>query len=91
MSGAFFYPSPMYYVYILYSRTRNRYYVGYTHDIVTRLSKHNAGATPSTRSGRPWELVYSESYTDKGAALAREREIKNKKSKIYIEQLIAKG
>nr|WP_255375273.1 GIY-YIG nuclease family protein [Barnesiella sp. An55] len=75
----------------MYSRTRDRYYVGYTHDIAGRLGKHNAGATPSTRSGRPWELVYSESYAEKRAAISREREIKDKKSRVYIEQLIAKG
>ena len=81
----------MYYVYILYSRTKDRYYVGYTHNIEIRLSKHNAGATPSTRGGRPWELVYSEEYTDKSSALFREREIKSKKSRKYIEHLVAKG
>ena len=66
-------------------------YVGYTHNIEIRLSKHNAGATPSTRGGRPWELVYSEEYTDKSSALFREREIKSKKSRKYIEHLVAKG
>ncbi len=81
----------MYYVYILYSRTKDRYYVGYTHNIELRLSKHNAGATPSTRGGRPWELVYSEEYIDKSSALFREREIKSKKSRKYIEHLVAKG
>ena len=81
----------MYYVYILYSRTKDRYYVGYTHNIEIRLSKHNAGATPSTRGGRPWELVYSEEYIDKSSALFREREIKSKKSRKYIEHLVAKG
>ena len=81
----------MYYVYILYSRTKDRYYVGYTHNIEIRLSKHNAGATPSARGGRPWELVYSEEYIDKSSALFREREIKSKKSRKYIEHLVAKG
>ena len=72
-------------------RTKDRYYVGYTHNIEIRLSKHNAGATPSTRGGRPWELVYSEEYIDKSSALFREREIKSKKSRKYIEHLVAKG
>ncbi|MBD9024787.1 MAG: GIY-YIG nuclease family protein, partial [Barnesiella intestinihominis] len=38
-----------------------------------------------------WELVYSEEYTDKSSALFREREIKSKKSRKYIEHLVAKG
>jgi len=77
-----------YYVYILYSSSRAHYYIGYTHDISTRLGKHNAGATPSTRPGIPWNLVYVETYSNKHDAIMRERTIKNKKSREYINHLI---
>ena len=33
----------LYSVYILYSQSADRYYVGHTGDIVTRLNKHNSG------------------------------------------------
>jgi putative endonuclease len=66
-----------------------RYYIGYTSDITCRLDKHNAGSTISTRSGRPWELVYSEEFREKTQAILREKEIKKKKSRVYIEKLIS--
>ncbi len=79
-----------FFTYIIYSDSKNKYYVGYTQDIETRVCKHNNGATPSTRPGRPWILVYSEEYTEKSAAIRREIEIKKMKSRKYIEQLIGK-
>jgi putative endonuclease len=77
-----------YYVYILYSASKDRYYTGFSHNLCTRLFKHNSGATPSTRSGIPWEMVYSETFETKHEAILRENEIKNKKSRIYIQKLI---
>ena len=77
-----------YYVYILYSETRDQYYTGFTHEIASRLAKHNAGSTPSTRQGIPWKMVYYETMDSKHDAIIREREIKNMKSRLYIEKLI---
>ena len=77
-----------YYIYIIYSEKRDRYYIGYCSEIETRLSKHNYGATPSTRSGIPWKLVYYEEYNTKTEAIIREKDIKKKKSRDYIEKLI---
>jgi putative endonuclease len=74
-----------YYVYILYSRSLDRHYTGYTHDIISRLEKHNGGATPSTRPEIPWEMVYTESFQNKHDAIVREREIKDKKSRIILK------
>ncbi len=81
----------MYHLYIIYSPRFDRYYVGYTGNISTRLDKHNMGSTKSTRPYIPWELVYSEAYQSKTDAIKREREIKNKKSKKYIKSLIGGG
>ena len=77
-----------YYTYILFSEKTNKYYIGYTSDISSRLEKHNLGGTHSTRNGRPWEIVYYEIFDNKTDAIIREREIKNKKSRKYIEFLI---
>ena len=78
----------MYYTYIIQSQKDVKYYTGSCHDIDIRIKRHNAGATSSTKSGRPWKLVYSESYENNSDALKREREIKLKKSRKYIEFLI---
>ena len=78
----------MFYIYILYSVSRDRHYVGYTSNVDERVVEHNAGATNYTRSGKPWILVYKEQYELKSEAMKREREIKMKKSRKYIEYLI---
>jgi putative endonuclease len=80
-----------YYVYIIFSQSVDRYYTGYTHDPSERLLEHNLGATPSTRPGRPWTLVYAEECESKRAAIIRENEIKRKKSRKYIERLVYSG
>jgi putative endonuclease len=76
-------------VYILYSKITDKYYIGYSENVELRLIKHNLGATPSTRPGRPWFVVYKEVCKDKTTAIIREREIKSKKSRKYIEWLLS--
>ncbi len=80
-----------YYVYVIYSQSSGRYYTGYSHDPEERLAEHNLGATTSTRSGRPWMLVYKEEFSDKPSAIKRENQIKKMKSRKYIETLICKN
>ena len=76
------------FLYILYSSIRDRYYVGSCADVDVRLNRHNAGATPSTKSGRPWIVVYTENFESKSESLKREIYLKKLKSRIYIENLI---
>ena len=80
----------MYFMYILYSLSRDRYYIGATQDTALRLTQHNSGRTKSTSSGKPWVLVHTESFDTRSEALKRETEIKNKKSRRYIEFLLQK-
>ena len=78
------------YVYILYSDKSNHYYIGSTSNTEERIQRHNAGATPSTKQGRPWKIVYTEIFTSKADALQREIYLKRMKSRVYLEDLIAK-
>ncbi len=76
----------MYYIYILFSLKTDKYYIGSTDDLARRLKHHNAGSTPSTKSGAPnWEICYTELVSDRTTALKRELELKKKKSRNYIE------
>ncbi len=86
-TGAF---SFMYFVYILYSKTYDRYYIGQCQELSARLTRHNTGVVLSTKAYRPWEIVYSENYATRAADTIREKEIKNKKSRKYIEYLLSK-
>ena len=79
----------MWFVYILYSNKIDRYYTGSTDDLEWRLERHNAGWGRFTKKGIPWKIVYNEEYSTKSEALKREREIKRKKSRKYIEELIS--
>ena len=78
----------MYYTYILYSETKDRYYIGHTKDLKLRLQRHNEGWSKSTKSGIPWIVLYSEEYPTKSEAMKREYQIKRMKSRRYIEDLI---
>lgn len=52
-------------------------YAGITTDAAARVAKHNQGrGAKYTRTRRPVELVYVEAAGGRGAALAREHEIK---------------
>ena len=79
----------MFTLYILYSKTIDRYYVGYTNDFERRLSEHNRIKHKYTDIGIPWILVHSEIFTTKKEAMQRERLIKSKKSKQFIIELIS--
>jgi len=80
-----------YWVYVLQSEATGRYYVGQTSDLADRLRRHNAGRTKANRGRGPWRLVYSEEHSSRQAAVARERQIKARKSRAYIEILCAPG
>ena len=79
----------MFYLYILYSQTRTKYYVGVTGNLAERLLKHNTNHKGFTGHARNWKIVYQEVYENKTAAYLREKEIKKWKSKKLIEKLIA--
>jgi len=77
-----------YFVYILRSRKEESYYVGSTQNLKSRLERHNQGRSKYTKAKRPWELVYSEECHDRSIAMKREKEIKNRKSRQFIESLV---
>ncbi|OGG47472.1 endonuclease [Candidatus Kaiserbacteria bacterium RIFCSPHIGHO2_01_FULL_49_13] len=78
----------MFKVYILKSDVRDRYYIGYTNNLVRRLLKHNAGSNHSTRPYRPWKVVYSETLPDKRSAWLREQQIKSYKGGEAFKKLL---
>ena len=79
----------MFIVYILFSKTLDRFYVGFTNDIERRLLEHNRKKGKYTDAGMPWVLVYHENYDLKSEAMIREKQIKLHKSKQYIISLIS--
>ncbi|MBN1106301.1 MAG: GIY-YIG nuclease family protein [Deltaproteobacteria bacterium] len=60
-------------------------YVGSTQDLTERLERHNQGRSKYTKGKRPWELVHQETFPDRSSATRRERAIKFRKDKGFIE------
>ena len=77
------------YTYIIYSEKLNKYYIGACTNLERRLYEHNIGHSKFTSTGIPWELKYKEQFDSLPDAKKTELEIKKKKSRTYIEQLIA--
>jgi len=74
----------MFFLYILWSESAGRFYIGTTKNIPERLAHHNAGGTPSTKSYRPWILVHTEAFSTLHEARQRERQIKSWKNPTYM-------
>ena len=73
------------YVYVLRSLKDKMFYVGFTHDIIKRVSEHNKGIVPSTRTRIPFELVYWEGCLNQQDATRREKYLKTAWGKRYIK------
>jgi len=79
----------MYSVYILYSATLEKFYIGYSGDVSSRLAYHNDVSRNSiwTKRGVPWALFLKIDHLDKSQAMKIEKYIKKMKSKQYISNL----
>ena len=82
-----------YYVYILYSESINKYYIGYSTNVPNRLIFHNSEEYNKiwTKRGIPWELKFQQEFPTKSEALKTERFIKKQKNKKFIERIISEG
>ncbi|WP_423148914.1 GIY-YIG nuclease family protein [Rubrolithibacter danxiaensis] len=78
-----------YWVYILYSSSANKYYIGQTENLSERIEQHNNGffSNSSTKYGIPWILNYVIECSCRKQALAIERHIKKMKSRKYLNDL----
>lgn len=79
----------LFFVYILYSLTKDKFYIGFTSNLEERIIRHNQKSKGFTGKINDWKMIYSEAYNTKSEALAREKQIKSWKSRIKIQQLIS--
>ena len=79
-------------VYILFSQKSNRYYIGFTGEVLAqRLKKHLTNHSGFTGRAKDWVVAYEEYYVTKQEAFERERQIKGWKSSKMITELINRG
>jgi len=80
----------MHFVYILYSKSADKYYIGETENLATRLHQHNIGYFKGsfTSLARDWEIYFKIECQDIQIARKIERHIKKMKSRKYLENLV---
>jgi putative endonuclease len=78
-------------VYILFSASIDKFYVGSTEmEIDQSLRRHLSDHKGFTAKAKDWIVVYTEVFPNISDARKRELQIKKWKSRIRIEKLIAK-
>ena len=79
----------MFTVYVLYSTSFNKIYIGYTADLANRLISHNElGTNGYTLRYRPWTLIYTEQFQTKKEALIREKQLKSAKGRQFLWSIV---
>jgi len=79
----------MFFVYIIYSKSIDKYYIGQTENFETRIAEHNSGfyANSFTSQVNDWFLFYLINCDSKTQAIKIEAHIKRMKSRKYIESI----
>jgi len=85
----------MFYTYIIWNETHQKYYVGYTHNLTARERQHNDPSNTFSKytkkfSGK-WTIIYSEEHDSQKIAMQRERELKSGKGREWIKCHILPG
>ncbi|BDU24519.1 MULTISPECIES: GIY-YIG nuclease family protein [unclassified Flavobacterium] len=80
----------MHYLYILYSKSSQKFYIGETNNINERVIKHNnhSYSNSFTKIANDWEIVLTFNCNDRDEALYLERFIKRMKSKTFNDKII---
>ena len=78
----------MFYTYIIYSKTIDKYYIGSCQDVQEQLKDHLNSRSKYTKTAKDWELKYAETYVSRSEVYRSEMQIKKMKSRKHIEGLI---
>jgi putative endonuclease len=72
-------------VYILFSSSLDKYYVGSTGNFEKRISEHNSGKSNFTSKGVPWSKVTVIDCVSRSEAVVLETKIKKRGIKRYLQ------
>ena len=76
----------MFYVYVLFSKKDNKFYIGFTRNLKRRIKEHYDGLVISTSKRRPLILIMYEAYIIEEDARAREKFFKTTKGKMQLRK-----
>jgi putative endonuclease len=76
-----------YYIYILQSlKYPDRYYIGFTEDLDTRVKKHNQGKCEHTIKYLPWEIKTAVAFTNRKKAIEFEKYLKTSSGRAFAKK-----
>ena len=76
-----------YYTYILQSeKTPDRFYIGFTKDLESRMKDHNQGKNSHTSKDKPWRLKTAIAFTDRQRALDFEAYLKTHSGRAFAKK-----
>ena len=82
----------MAYLYLLYSDSLDKLYVGHTELLPEeRLRKHLTNHDGFTARAKDWKIVFQKEYETKTLAYAEERRLKKMKSKKALKKMAGLG
>ncbi|HEX2631049.1 MAG TPA: GIY-YIG nuclease family protein [Chitinophagaceae bacterium] len=81
----------MFTVYVLYSFSFNKIYIGYTSNLNERFKSHNEIGTKGwTIRYRPWQIIHTEIFETKSDAMKREKQLKTGSGREWVWSLVKK-
>ena len=81
----------VYTVYVLYSKKYDKIYIGYTSDLIKRFHSHNElGTKGYTIKYRPWDVIYTEVFSNKDRCNEKGKGTKNISGKSFYKRIIKK-
>jgi len=81
----------MCHVYVLYSESFDKIYIGFSTDVQKRLASHNDDRNKGwTSRYKPWKIIYTEEFDNKTTALKREKQLKTSVGRGFIHGLLDK-
>ena len=82
----------MFYIYILKSKqVASAVYVGFTTDLKSRLSRHNAGEVASTKRYTPWEVESYFAFRTEFDAKRFEEYLKSGSGRAFLRKRLISG
>ncbi|MBW1785960.1 MAG: GIY-YIG nuclease family protein [Deltaproteobacteria bacterium] len=76
-----------YYAYILESeKTPNRFYMGFTENLESRLKSHNQSNNPHTARLKPWRVKTAIAFTERQRALDFEAYLKSPSGRAFAKK-----
>ncbi|RYF68511.1 MAG: GIY-YIG nuclease family protein [Cytophagaceae bacterium] len=76
-----------YVVYLIYSDSLQKFYIGQTVHLALRLEEHNRGKGNFTAKGHPWRLIASFEFESRAEAVQCELKVKGRGAKRYLQDI----